>query len=65
MSSLAELLQQKKKNLTTNQEGIIVRTKEGELYREKIVDGQIVRDQLVAKKEFVPIEAAPDPEVIR
>ena len=47
--SFAELIQKKSKNLKKNEEGTLVRTKEGLLFREKIVDGQIVREE-VGKK---------------
>ena len=47
--SFAELIQKKTKNLKKNEEGTLVRTKEGLLFREKIVDGQIVREE-VGKK---------------
>jgi len=62
--SLAELLASKKKGLKVNPEGTLVRTKEGNVYQEKIVDGKLVQTD-IGKLEFVPIEAAPDPKVCK
>jgi len=61
MSSLAEQIKTSKKSLKTNTDGILVRTKEGLEYREKIdSDGKLIQEFL-GKKSFVPIEGAPDP----
>jgi hypothetical protein len=50
--SLAELIQNKTKNLKKNEEGIVVRTKEGLLFREKIVDGIMIREEIGKKVVF-------------
>ena len=64
MSSLSELLANKKSNLKTNSDGISVRTKDG-LYREYMKDGVLIRELIRRFDGFVPIEGAPDPEVCK
>jgi hypothetical protein len=58
---LSSLLQKKKSQLKTNEEGILFRTKDGQIFKERLIDGQLVKELI--KTEFVLIEGAPDPEV--
>ncbi len=69
MASLSDLLSQRKTQLKANADGTLVRTKDGQIYRERInQDGNVVRMAMKDSDEkypqvFEPIEAAPDPEV--
>jgi hypothetical protein len=56
------LLEKARAGLKTNTEGILVRTKDGKSYREKILNGQIIASKEEGEQhiEFF-IEGAPDP----
>lgn len=59
--SLAEEIQKKKDKLKANQDGTIVRTKEGLVFRERVDEkGNFVREE-IGKQNFF-IEGAKDPE---
>lgn len=60
--SLADQIAQSKKGLKKTE--TVVRTKEGRVYKERLDDnGNVVKDELESKVDFIPIEAAPDPDV--
>ena len=60
--SLADQIAQSKKGLKKTE--TVVRTKDGKLYKERLDEnGNVVKDEQESQVAFIPIEAAPDPEV--
>jgi len=59
-----DFIKNNKVRLKPSEQGTLVRTLQGEVYRERLV-GQVIVRELVEKNPFIPIESAPDPEVCR